>query len=69
MFFKMVPSLPVFQSLLEAQHPQCLMLQLKKQVQREQFTQVPGAISDRETIWKQELALVLYIGLMLWYPD
>ena len=46
----MVPSLPVFQSLLEAQHPQCLMLQLKKQVQREQLTQVPGAISDRETI-------------------
>jgi len=50
MFLQMVLSLPVFQSLLEAEHPQCLMLQLKKQVQREQLTQVHGAISDRETI-------------------
>ena len=31
----MVLSLHVFQTLLEAEHPQCFMLQLKKQMQRE----------------------------------
>lgn len=46
----MVLSLPVSQSLLEAEDPQCFMLQVKKQVQREQLTQVHGEISDRETI-------------------
>ena len=62
MFFKMVLSLPVSQSLLEAEDPQCFMLQVKKQVQREQLTQVHGEISDRETIWKQELG----IGPLYW---
>ena len=46
----MVLSLPVSQSLLEAEKPQCFILQVKKRVQREQLTQVHGAISDREAI-------------------
>ena len=50
----MVFSLPAFQSLLEGEYPQCFMLQLKKQVQRDWFTQVHGAVNDGETIRMQD---------------